>query len=88
MVAAHEMIMLCNCLLESKIREQELVKQLDSLNNYNTNNTNNSNNTNVDDKCEKDDENNGVVFVISILISFCNYRFSTVFIKLLTVCNH
>ncbi len=61
MVTERAMILQCNCLLETKIREQELLKRLDSLNNNNTTTGKDTNNTNRDDKSKKDAENEGVV---------------------------
>ncbi len=52
MVTECAMIMQCNCLLETKIREQELLKHLDSLNNNNTTTGKDTNDTNCDDKKE------------------------------------
>ncbi len=61
MVTEHAMIMQRNCLLESKMREQELLKHLDSLNNTNTTTLKNTNDTYCDDNSENDADNEGVV---------------------------
>mmetsp|Transcript_18314 Transcript_18314/g.35626 ORF Transcript_18314/g.35626 Transcript_18314/m.35626 type:complete len:216 (+) Transcript_18314:601-1248(+) len=61
MVTERAMIMHRNRLLESKIKEQEFLKRLDSLNNNNMTIAKHQDDTNIDDDSGKDDKNKGVV---------------------------